>query len=120
MIGDPQALMADSIVNQSRPEKMQGVARYLQLPIDDNVWIRKIHSEEGIVVRHVGSQEQRPLSANRQEGPRHEASPIVKEAIGSLAKGPDVPMPIENRKTLAPFENASAIIAELGSRLDGV
>ena len=120
MVRDPDALDAVAVPQRSASEDVQRSARHQQMIAADDVGVRQIGGQHGVVRADGRAQEEWAPAAEHQLEARQESSAGVIEPLIPSLDGKDVPVEVEYAERVAMLQYASWPRTVVGVGHDGV
>src|SRR5688572_21025736 len=106
MVGDPETLDAVAIPQRSASEDVERSARNQQMIAADDVGVRQIGGQQGVVRTDGRAQEEwAPATEHQLEAREESRAGVIEPLIASL-DGKDVPVEIEHAEGVAMLQDA--------------
>ena len=120
MVRDPDALDAVAVPERSAPEDVQRSARHQHVIAADDVGVRQIGVQNGVVGADGRAQEERTPAAEHQLKARQESRAGVIEALVAILDGDNVTVQVEHAERVTMLQYASRAHTVVGVGDNGV
>ena len=107
VVADRQSLIGGVAPEKNRAHDVQGVLRQHEVIVEIHVGIGQIDRQQGVVVAHVGAEQQRLHAVEQKLEMREETRVAMKQPVGAAGRGADIAVAVEHEEGIVVLERTA-------------